>query len=235
MKSTKSLRSLYPFYGNDNVPSAVANAVSDLVIWTDPDTVSPPLKVTASLINGLVCINFTDEYNQYIIKAYEGSSDLFTGSGVLSGYIMWDSSGVDSSGVDILRASLLANDPQPVADLYVHPSACLPRPVPYLSTVSIDGYLIDDVYIEVTVDDSITITQESSSSGEGAEDIYVNLYRNYSSEDPPIHTITIGTEPDNFISVSGDFHVWLKSDAECDIRVITADGIILTEVSNDSL
>ena len=224
-------RIAYPFISADGVLYRIfTDAVSDLVLWI-PDVYSMPISAEAGINeSGDLVIYFNDQSGTLLASAHQGASSVISDDGKLYGYITWS-----NDGAVALKSALVANDPQPYNTMYVCPSACIPQRMPKMSSITINGTDNNQstVYLwEDKSDSSIVIDKK--------EGVSVSLYEDGYGDVTPINTIVI-LKQDNPESSSNitfkdiDGHVWFKSAAECDIRVITGDSIILSEVSNDKL
>jgi hypothetical protein len=187
-----------------------------------------PIEVKASLESGTLVLDFTDGRYTTIARAKYGYNTLSTPNGRVCGYIRWN-----PKKVTILVSTLLGNDPQPWGVMYVDPGACVPTAGNAMSSVTVNGEDSGRAAIEIYVDpDDDSIAWSTGTDGSSKIDLYDTTY----VEDTPITKISINGIAINGPDESGIHnHVWLKSAAECDIRVITDDVITLTEVSNDRL
>lgn len=219
--STGPDRSSFPFIPSTGERTLVSDAVDDLVVYVLPDT-TMPLHVLVGLEDGYVVLTLCTSDRQTIAICRETSYTLYDLEGRMRGFVDWN-----KEGLDILRSTLLGNDPQPWYDLYVDTSVCVPYLYPSMSSLSINGTHITDMIINIVTDNTITIGEDKS----------LNLYRvTPDSEQPITRIVFTNTADGGTYTVDGiDGHVWIKSDAECDLRVVTGDVITLTEVSNDSI
>ena len=73
-------RNSYPFVVSDGTRSLLQDSVDDLVIWLDP-SVPMPLNVTASVINGVLTLNISDDMFTIDLMASESSDYVYDADG----------------------------------------------------------------------------------------------------------------------------------------------------------
>ena len=228
-KVTLNDRYQYPFISSDGSMSMISEAVDDISVWVYPG-VKFPLNVTAEISNGYLQINITDDMFTYSATAVENSGYLKDPSGSVVGTILWN-----RPGLAALIANIRANDPQPYTSMYVHPSACSIYQKPRLSVIRINGKPVDGGVVNIGVDGgSGVFTKELSDT---CRQIHLYGTSIYTSR-TPIDTIVFKSKQDKNLDVVIDNisgHVWLYPDPVCDIRVITGDDVLITEVSNDKV
>lgn len=241
-KVTLKDRTQYPFISSDGKLSLVSQAVDDISLWVYPG-VKMPLIVNAYVDTGSLKLSINDETFTYSATAHADSGYIKSDSGDIVGTILWN-----TDGVDILKSTIIGNDPQPYTTLYVNPSACSVYQKPVLSTVRINGDIVDGGIINILVDNSSGIVSNVIGESGTRLDLYGD---SITKVRVPIDTIVFKSREDSdsedsdsgnsgknvavqiIQNIDGD--VWIHPEPGCDIRVITDNSIIITEVSNDRI
>ena len=212
-------RYAYPFVTADGKTSPLTEAVSDMVLNVST-TCSLPILVNSYVKEDMLTISFTDATEANVVYAVEGSSIIRDINGTANGIIVWD-----KYKAKVLKSILKANDPQPWSNTYVIPDLCLPRgPIP-LSVVYINGEIVQEDNIVI---DYIPINGLSKTPDTSILNIYADI-----KDNTPLSCIRIDNGETTYDISGHKKHIWLKSDAECDLRVVTSGAIHLTEVTND--
>lgn len=222
-------RNIYPFISkNGDINRQFTDAVDDLVLWM-PTTCTLPISVSSDIDEyDRLVLYFRDANESLVSSVTDDSVSVVTPDGALAGYIIWN-----GEHVEMLKSSIFSNNPQPQVDMYVSPSACSYMDITPLSSLYVNGYKTDTII--GSSDDSVKIERSADNV------VRIDLYDNTYTKDNPITQIIFpGANeklPEDVTVVFGDLHgnVWLKSDATCDIRVVTGDNITITEISNDKL
>lgn len=216
----------YPFSTSDGLMSPFTDVADDLVLWLPPGTKIPIYVYPEITASGELQIKFHNNDYSFVAHVVDTACSILDSTGSIVGSIAWN-----KDAVIRIKANLLANEALPWVDTYVDPFACVYRNRPILSTVRINGNPVDSPLVVLDADESVitkTTTDGSTS---------LNLYdTDTSTIGMPITEIIINNVVDGPIKVDVDGkHVWLKSEATCDIRVCTDDSITITEISNDEL
>ena len=217
----------YPFMSADgNAYRVFTDAVDDLVLWIS-DMYALPVTVTAYIDSVDLKLEFVNNSGITIAYATYGMQDIRNTEGSICGYIIWN-----VAGCSVLKSALEANDPQPWGVMYVSPSACVPIKIPKMSVITVNNTDNSNnvVYIDNT-NDNLKVVEDDNGG------LSLNIYSNEYGDIPPITSIRVIAENDGYTELFTDLNkpVWLLSEAECDVRVVTDDSITITEISNDKL
>lgn len=217
----------YPFISdNGEQCRLLTDAVDDIVVWIS-DVKCLPISVVASADNGTLSLTFMSNTGSVLAYADTESQVILTVDGILCGYVLWN-----TDGSAILKSAIIANDPQPWSTVHISPSACMPRSEPKMSAIAVNNVDNDDLIVRIATEDPNIGVSSGDLVGKA-----LNIYSDdYGNADPIDKIVFHAVDNKNTVTIDGiNNHVWLKSDAECDIRVVTSDGITLTEISNDKL
>ena len=222
-KSTGCDRSSYPFISSAGERTLVSDAVDDMVMYVVPGE-GMPFIVDANVVDDMLELSIYTSGMSLVATAHPGSHTIIGPSGDLRGFIVWN-----EEGCTVLKSTLIANDPQPWATLYIDPFVCVPHKSLSLSSLSINGEHV----VEYSVDISVNKYSPVKIDKDGA----ISLYRDYSEEATGI-TGVIFKDSDGKVLCNGENakdHVLITTDAESDIRVVTGDTITITEITNDNI
>lgn len=235
MSSFYESRHSYPFYTESGDYDKFTESVNDLTVWVDTDAVLPIRVVSCSpTVNGIrvVLSDYTDTFT-YIMDSSTGY--IHTPAGVLAGLVSWNPNIVED-----IKATLEAQTPSPQDTVFVLPSLCHIRHRMPMSVVSVNGNLSAyGMTINIIDKDNVKLGTEQNAP------VAFNLYQyNKDLEDSVITAVVISRtynpkdtsegaaeKVEHYVLNGINGSIWLRPDAECDIRVLTEGDITISAIS----
>lgn len=201
----------YPFYTDNGTYRKFLGVIRDMSLWVTPGSVFPIRVVSVTTEDGVLSIALQDSSDMYRYTCTSDSSYIYDNNRVLSGLVHWNAPEVTS-----VIATIQGGDPIPWGDVYVLPVACRIKHKTPLFNVTIDGHQINDADIRIKGDGKeVKVTDDSINLYQYDED----LNKQY------INRVFIVSGDISWDSGPIDGYIWLRSKAECNIRVNT-DGRI---------
>lgn len=214
-------RTGYPFIPEDGKRTPFTDAVSLLSVYVSPSAALPIRVAAVSVQSDAVHIVLEDQ-NRTVVAEGSSDSEWLMCDGVLAGRIVWD-----TDGATRLKNILLGGDPVPWDGVLVIPDLCVPVDFPRPSSVTVNGY-------ELHPETPIIIGSGMYKSGSK-----ISAYEGKPSPEGTILTkIRWEGRQNRYAEVdasSTPTDVWLKSSAECDLRVVTSGDILVTGASDDDV
>lgn len=201
----------YPFYTDNGDYRKFLGIIKDMSLWVNPASVFPIRVLSVEPKNDGVVVILQDasDLNKYILRSDSGY--IHDVNGVISGIVRWDSDEVIS-----VCSTLKGGDPIPWGTVYVLPIACKVKHKTPMFNVSVGGSALYGDRINISGDgNAVKLVEDSINLYQYDEDLnkqYINRI-----------TIKSGDRTTEINDIDG--YVWLRSDAECDIRINTDSSI----------
>lgn len=216
-------RSSYPFYTSDGKYTPFTQIIDDMVVWVD-DTVSLPLQVSGvAVVPGGrdIILTLEDQSKRFTYTMDSRKGYIEDIDRCISGIVKWDNTYVQS-----VASTLLGMDPIPWSAVYVLPVVCVLGVSSPLSSVYING--------NISMDNPVVIRGDGSNVRTSNSPTRLNVYQvDESLAEEYINRVVISVNgsPDKvyeYNDINGT--VILRSDAECNLRVITDNSIHITDM-----
>lgn len=206
----------YPFYTDDGTYRKFLGIINDMSLWVSSDAVFPIRLSDVKPTDTGIRMTLIDASDAHSYTLTSDSGYIHNSDGVLSGLVNWNAGEVVS-----VSATLKGGDPVPWGNVYVLPIACKVKHSTPLFSVAINGNEIHKSNIKIAGTSNVVKINKDS----------INLYH-YDEflKEQYINTILItsgikGSPEYSSISIHVDGSVWLRSQATCDIRISTDNGI----------
>lgn len=206
----------YPFYTDDGTYRKFLGVIKDMSLWVSKDAIFPIRVYSVSATDSGVLITLQDssDTHKYILSSDSGY--IHDNYGVIAGLVQWDTTEVVS-----VAATIKGGDPIPWGSVYVLPIACKVKHKTPMFRINMDGSDIQSSTVRISGDGNEVIISDNS----------INLYQydeDLNNQYIDGIEITSGDVSTGRISVDG--YIWLRSDAECDLRVVTERSLRLRTI-----